>query len=94
MCWPISVGSRTSAEKCLLKSVELSPDYPDNQLVVLESYLKWDEPKAAKTHLDAATKVLEGAAREKFSGPEWSRSWIDWDRRWKRIKARFAKEDR
>lgn len=82
--WPLSVGNRGAAEKNLLKAVELSPEYPDNQLCLIENYLKWDSRTKAKARLEEARKRLE-AGRETFAGDDWQSSWQDWDRRWTKV---------
>ena len=37
---PLSVGHRAKAEELALRAVALAPEYPENHLVLLESYLK------------------------------------------------------
>ena len=83
--WPTSIGSRSKARMHLQKAVELCPDYPDNQLSLLEVYLEAGDKKAAQASLQRAGQVLE-AARKKFAGDAWAVSWRDWDARWERIK--------
>lgn len=76
----ISIGSRTKAREHLLRAVQLAPDFPENCLDLIETYLKWGNRNEARTEL----KTLEArlpAARAKFSGPEWAASWADWDQR-------------
>ena len=42
--WPVSIGSQAQgAAICWNSAVKLAPDYPENQLNLVESYLKWDE---------------------------------------------------
>ncbi len=78
--WPISVGSRHKAREWLEQAAKLAPDYPENQLYLVESYSQWKELEAAGKalqHLDA----LWPAARTNFSGEAWERSWADWETR-------------
>jgi hypothetical protein len=85
--WPTSVGSRTKARRHLEKAVALWPDYPGNQLCLLESQLKWGESKVVQSQIPAVDKLLQ-EARAKFSGEEWARDWQEWDERWHGIKAK------
>src|SRR5947209_1537672 len=39
----VSVGSRSHATKHLLRAAELAPDYPENRLNLVESYIKWSD---------------------------------------------------
>jgi tetratricopeptide (TPR) repeat protein len=87
--WPASIGNRGKARQHLQKAVELSSEYPDNHLSLLEAYLEWTEKKNAQAALPAAEHVLQ-IARQKLTGEEWKMSWQDWDRRWEKIKAKTA----
>jgi tetratricopeptide (TPR) repeat protein len=87
--WPISLGSHAKARQHLKKAVELSPDYPDNQLCWLEVLLKGDEMKAVIAQTNTVETVMT-AARTKFTGEEWKRDWEDWDDHWLKIKSRVA----
>lgn len=78
--WPLSVGSNSKARKHLAKAAELVPDFPENQLNLLESYLKWGERKAANACLPTAEQTLE-KAKSKLTGPAWTASWRDWNHR-------------
>ncbi len=49
----ISVGSRTRAKKHLLRAVEISRDYPENRLNLIESYLKWSDRNGVKREMKA-----------------------------------------
>lgn len=85
--WPISVGSKTKARQHLQKAVELCPEFPENHLALLETYLKFGDYKAATNALPAAEKCLKEAP-PKFSGKEWEESWEDWRERWEQMKAK------
>jgi len=92
--WPMSIGSRNKARQHLQKAVELSPDFPDNRLSLLEAYLKWGEKKSVDAQLESVEAVL-AAARKKLTGADWMSSWEDWDRedwerRWERLKSKAA----
>ncbi|MBI3851333.1 MAG: hypothetical protein HY298_13815 [Verrucomicrobia bacterium] len=87
--WPLSIGNRNKARQHLQKAVELSPDFPDNQLNLLEAYLSWGEKKAVQAQLEKVEKVLT-TARKQFTGVEWTSSWADWDQRWEKIKSKVT----
>ncbi len=82
--WPASIGSRSKARQHLLKAVELRPEFPENWLCLLETYLKWSERKNVIARIKEVEAVLK-AGRDKFTGDAWTASWEDWDRRWKEI---------
>jgi hypothetical protein len=72
-----SVGSRPRAREHLKRAVELVPGYPENRLILAESYLKWGERTGASRELQA----LEAAwpsARTNLVGVAWAASWADW----------------
>jgi tetratricopeptide (TPR) repeat protein len=83
--WPASIGSRSKAKQQLLKAIELVPDYPDNQISLIESYIQWGELKNARGAISNAESPLR-QARLKLMGERWRESWRDWDQRWERIR--------
>jgi hypothetical protein len=85
--WPTSVGSHSKAGLHLHAAVELSQDYPENRLSLLEVQLKWGEKNAVQAQLAAMEEMLP-RARSNFTGEAWVYSWEDWDRRWTSIKAK------
>jgi hypothetical protein len=86
--WPVSVGSKSRARTHLRRAVELCPEFPENQLCLIEAYLKWGEKKSAQPMLATIDKVLE-KARSQFTGETWANAWRDWNQRWKKIKERL-----
>jgi len=36
------------------------------------------------------TEELLPQARKEFTGEAWAQSWVDWDKRWKRIREKAA----
>ncbi len=82
--WPASIGSKSNARKHLERAVELAPDYPENRLCLLEAYLKWGEKKNVQRALKVMEELL-GRARKEFAGDTWAQSWVDWEKRWKKI---------
>jgi hypothetical protein len=89
--WPISVGNRTKARQHLEQARKLSTDYPDNQLTMLETWLKWGEREKVSTEVKVVEEVL-AAARRKLTGEEWACSWTDWDRRWHELQLKVARQ--
>ena len=85
--WPTSIGSKRKAREHLERAVELDPDFPDNQLALLESFEQWSDRRAFERQF-AATEKSMAEAREKFIGPEWEQSWADWEKRWNALKAK------
>lgn len=86
-----SVGSRTKARIHLQKAGLLAPDFPENRLNLLESYLDWKDRAGASKELKATEELLPKALQQ-FSGPEWEAHWLDWDARFKQAKARAEKD--
>src|SRR6185503_12330307 len=83
--WPVSIGNRSKAKQHLVKAVELSPEYPDNQISLIEFYISSGDLKNARSAVPDAEPQMR-TARLKFSGDRWKDSWKDWDLRWERIR--------
>jgi tetratricopeptide (TPR) repeat protein len=83
----ISIGNRGKAREHLRRAVELAPDYPENRLDLIESYLKWGDRTGARQELAALEKSWP-KAHEKFKGPAWTASWADWDAQLKTLKSK------
>jgi tetratricopeptide (TPR) repeat protein len=75
-----SIGSRSRAHKHLDRCVELSPDYPENRLSLIESLLKWSDRVGARRELNAL-EALWPNARKTLTGEKWASSWADWKKR-------------
>jgi hypothetical protein len=75
-----SIGSRSKARQHLEESVKLAPEFPENQLNLIESYLKWDYKTEAQRQYAAMMKIWPGA-QENFTGIAWQLSWEDWNKR-------------
>lgn len=88
--WPTSIGSRSKAKVNLLKCVELAPEFPDNHLYLMEAYLHWHDEKGL-TKAVAAYRELLPKAKETFTGERWEESWLDWEKRWKKIQLHLKK---
>jgi hypothetical protein len=85
--WPTSIGSRKKAREHLEHAVALHPEFPDNQLALLESFEKWGD----KTNFQARLGITERTmtdARQRFTGSQWEQSWADWNSRLTAMKSK------
>jgi len=87
--WPISVGSKSKARVHLQKAAQLYPDFPENQLTLMESLIKWGDHKAATNALPQLEKTMKDPQKQ-FSGKEWEQSWQDWKPRWERLREKIV----
>jgi hypothetical protein len=78
--WPFSIGSRRKARDWLEQATKLAPDYPENRLNLVESFLRWHESDEASNELKALDALWPGA-QTNFTGQAWERSWDDWSAR-------------
>jgi tetratricopeptide (TPR) repeat protein len=78
--WPFSIGSKRRARDFLERAVKLAPDYPENHLNLVESYLQWHDQISANRELGVLDMLWPGA-RTNFVGEAWERSWDDWSAR-------------
>ena len=72
-----SIGSRTKARQHFRRALELSPEFPENRLVLIEANLGWGETSAACREIVALEKDWS-EARSRFSGANWEPTWADW----------------
>ncbi|MGD0816285.1 MAG: hypothetical protein ABSA83_22050 [Verrucomicrobiota bacterium] len=86
--WPVSVGDAHKARRHLVRAVELSSNFPENHLNLIESYLGWNEYDDAARATEKL-RALWPAARKEFAGEYWEESWKDWDQRLAGIEARL-----
>ena len=86
---PISIGNRSRARECLSKAVELCPDYPGNQLLLIEALLRWGETDAAVARMNGVEQSLARAG-ERLKSVEWTLSLADWAERWENVKKKLA----
>jgi len=85
----VSIGDRAQARKHLERAVALAPNYPDNHLALVESYLKWGERGNARRQLDALAASLP-AVRAALAGPAWASHWAEWDSDFARFERQAA----
>jgi tetratricopeptide (TPR) repeat protein len=75
-----SIGSRSKARDWLERAVQLAPDYPENRLNLIESYLQWNDSVRAKLELNALD-ALWSKVQTNFPGEKWEQSRADWSAR-------------
>ena len=85
--WPTSIGSKKKAREHLERAVQLAPEFPDNQIALLESFEQWADRQNFERQLKAAEKSL-AEAKAKFTGPEWEPTWADWNQRFDEMKSK------
>jgi tetratricopeptide (TPR) repeat protein len=78
--WPVSIGSRHKARQWLERAAKLAPDFPENHLNLVESYLQWHDPTDARRELETLDALWPGA-QTNLAGETWERSWNDWSTR-------------
>jgi tetratricopeptide (TPR) repeat protein len=88
-----SLGNRTKAREHLQKALDLSPDYPENRLNLVEAYVSWGDRDGARTEL-AALEKLWPIAQTNLKGDAWAVSWWNWEVRLKAVKQKFGKMSR
>jgi hypothetical protein len=88
--WPISIGSKHKAREFLDHAAALAPDFPENQLNLAESHLRWHQP----VEVEKALKKLDAlwpSAQTNLVGEVWAKSWDEWTVRRAAVKAEFQK---
>jgi tetratricopeptide (TPR) repeat protein len=85
-----SVGDRKLAKMHFDQAAELFPEYPENQLNLIEAALRWNQPTTARKELESFEPKLE-EARRTFSGEAWVSAWLRWDGRLQAIRSSLLK---
>jgi hypothetical protein len=88
--WPLSIGSKRKAHECLDRAAALAPDFPENQLNLAETHVRWHQLAEAETALKKL-EALWSAARNRLAGEAWEPSWEDWTARRTAVRAEFQK---
>src|SRR5262249_17480444 len=83
-----SIGNRAKARQHLQCAIELAPEFPDNRLELIESYLKWGNRTDARRQLSALEQIWP-KARARFVGQEWTTSWGDWEAQLEKLKRKL-----
>jgi tetratricopeptide (TPR) repeat protein len=78
--WPTSIGNKKKALEHFDRAVKLHPEFPDNQLGLVEAFEKWADRQSFEKQLKVAERVM-AEAKKKFTGPSWEASWADWKKR-------------
>ena len=91
--WPASIGNRVKARQHLTHAAELAPQFPENHLNLLETFLQWNEPNNARREWKALADCLP-FARTNFTGPAWAANWADWDQRRAAVEPRLRETPR
>lgn len=84
-----SVGSRSKARQHLERAAALAPNYPDNRLNLAEAYARWNDHAGLRREFKSL-EALWPAAKAMFAEENWVLPWLDWERRWERIKEKVA----
>ena len=85
--WPTSIGDKKLAREHFERAIKLHPEFPDNQLALLESFEEWADKRNFAQQLPITEKVITDA-RKKFTGEAWEVSWADWNKRLAGLKSR------
>lgn len=89
--WSVSIGSKRKAHEWLERAALFDPVFPENLMVLCESYLKWDEVSAADEKLKKLD-ALWPQAQTNFTGVIWEHDWADWSARRDAIRAKIKEE--
>jgi tetratricopeptide (TPR) repeat protein len=88
--WPASIGSKHKAREWLDRAAALAPDFPENQLNLAETQVRWHQPAEAEKALKKLDAVWP-AARTNLVGEAWEPSWDEWTARRGAVRAEFQK---
>ena len=84
-----SVGSRSKARQHLEEAVKIAPEFPENQLNLIEVYLKWDYKTEAQRQFSELEKMWP-TAEKAFTGVPWAMSWADWNKRLEAVRKKIG----
>ena len=87
---PSALAAGTRRVNCSDRAAALAPDFPENQLNLAESHLRWRQPAEA----ERALKKLEAiwpSAQTNLVGEAWAKDWDDWTVRRAAARAEFQK---
>lgn len=87
--WPTSIGSKKKARQHLERAAQLHPEFPENQLALLESFEQWGDKRDFERQLKVVEITLADS-RSKFTGPAWEASWADWEKQFAALKAKSS----
>ena len=73
--------------------MKVHPEFPANQLALLESFNQWGDDAAFDRQMKPAERSFV-EAQGKFVGPNWDQSWADWKQRMADMKGRSLSNKR
>jgi hypothetical protein len=88
--WPISIGSKHKAREYLEHAAALAPDFPENQMNLVESFVHWNQRDEAEASWHKLASIWP-TAKTNLTGVAWEQSWDDWTRRRAVVRADFQK---
>jgi hypothetical protein len=88
-----SVGSRSKARRHLLRAAVVAPDYPDNRLNLVESFLKWGDRASARREFKELEELWP-RARAALTGDPWAASWADWEKRLSAVRQKIEEQSK
>ena len=88
--WPISIGSKRKAREWLDHAAALAPDFPENQMNLVESHVQWHQEAEAEKAWQKLAAIWP-AAHTNLAGVAWEQSWDDWTTRRAAAKTDFQK---
>jgi tetratricopeptide (TPR) repeat protein len=89
--WPTSIGNKGKARAHLLKAVEIDPEFPDNQLSLMEAYLNWRERLPLRNLVARYRSEILPKAKQRFAGEKWEAAWEDWNKSFQELAAKAQK---
>jgi TPR repeat protein len=88
--WPLSVGSKHKAREWLERAVALAPDYPENQMLLAEAYIKWRQKADAEKTLHKIEVIWAGTSTN-FPGEAWEKYRADWAASREKLRVNFQR---
>ena len=86
--WPLSIGNKRKAREWLIRAVALAPEFPENQLNLAETYLRWRQKEETENALAKLTSIWP-AAQTNLTGVRWEKDWFDWKQRHESVQTEF-----
>lgn len=90
--WPLSIGSKHKARELLEEAASIAPDFPENDLNLAETFLRWKDKDAARKELNALDALWSNAQKQ-YTGPAWDDDWRDWTARRAALRAKLDGND-
>ena len=85
--WPTSIGSKKKARQHLERAAQLHPEFPENQLALLESLEQWGDKRDFERQIKVVKKTL-AESRAKFTGVTWEANWAEWETQFAALQAK------